>query len=151
MSLLKKQRAAEYSVTRFRSNRPPPQLCTPPSFPPSLSVRLSNFFEASVSEELNKTAVKPSRRERRWQVKSFFSCLFFIFFSFFLHSGFKTPTLALSSRWYFVRTKWGSGRGEGAGSCLWQVGSCYYQSEMTIKRPLTLPVLPVAFTVPVTG
>lgn len=45
----------------------------------------------------------------------------------------------------------GVGEEGGGGSTLRQVGSCYYQSEMTIKRPLTLPALPVAFTVPVTG
>lgn len=39
-------------------------------------MRLSNFFAASVSEELNKTAVKPSGVERRWQVKSFFPSFF---------------------------------------------------------------------------
>lgn len=78
------------------------------------------FFAASVSEELNKTAVKPSGAEWRWQVKSFFPSFFF---SFFLHSAFKTPTLALSSDLSVVSSKQRRERRPP----LWQVGSCFYQ------------------------
>lgn len=45
----------------------------------------------------------------------------------------------------------GEAGGGGCGVLSLAGWSCYYQSEMTIKRPLTLPVLPVAFTVPVSG
>lgn len=105
-----------------------------------------------MSEELNKTAVKPSRRERRWQVKSFFfpASLFFLASSCTLAS--KHPLLRYRLGVIASEQSGEAGVGEeGGGSTLRQVGSCYYQSEMTIKRPLTLPALPVAFTVPVTG
>lgn len=77
------------------------------------------LFRVSVSEELNKTAVKPAHREWRWQVKSFF-------FSPFLLSGFKTHILGsfLSFVMLFCPNK---GRSKLSSLAGWgAVGWCYY-------------------------
>lgn len=78
-----------------------------------------------MSEELNKTAVKPSRRKRRWQVKSFF----LLFFTLFLHS--KHPLLhyrlgAISSEQSGSAGGGVGGEGRGGGDLS---GWWYYQRE----------------------
>lgn len=121
-----------------------PWLCITPSVPFVPSSGLSNFT-LSTSEELNKTAVKPIRHEWRWQVKSFF----FFFYSSFLLSLFRTPTLALFSKFDVIlseqrkcRREWAllSGRLQSSWLMLLPRG------RMTMKGPSTPATLPTAFT-----